>query len=517
MLDVLILALILFLAAILIRRSKRPRLLGLARLVFVILVFLLLLNLPLRMLLNPTQVFVLFRWESTNTIISWLVVLLISVSWVAIVALVHSFIFHRERATKIATFVLQITAPMILVTFSQGIAQWFHYHSGNEFRSASATAKFHNSGPRPRILWIVFDELDYNLSFIQRPVNINLPSFDRLRNESLFAENAYPPAGDTVLSLPALVTGRLVARSVRTAPNELMLTYANEDEAVQWSTQPNVFTKAQTLGMNTALVGWDHPYCRIIGASLTQCEWETASSWFLGQTEITNLISHCENVRLPVAMVAVAKTLLFPQLLHLLLPRDRGDVWRAFSIEEFENIHQEGLKFAADPNLDLILLHYPIPHPPGIYDPNSGALSPNAGPTYEDNLMLADTVLKELREKLEVTGLWDNTSIIISSDHPLRGARVWRTHPLLRSLHTSVDPNVTNSVYDPRVPFLVKLSGNTTPLSYSRSFNTVLTAHLIVAILKGEVTTTSQAASWLDSHPTIAESPFTDVNPTSGH
>ena len=50
----------------------------------------------------------------------------------------------------------------------------------------------------PRVVWIVFDELDYRLSFPDRPSNLAMPHFDQLRAESIFAANAIPPANNTL-------------------------------------------------------------------------------------------------------------------------------------------------------------------------------------------------------------------------------------------------------------------------------------------------------------------------------
>jgi hypothetical protein len=38
-----------------------------------------------------------------------------------------------------------------------------------------------------------------------------------------------------------------------------------------WHDQPNVFKRARELGVNAELVGWHHPYCRMLGDSLVRC------------------------------------------------------------------------------------------------------------------------------------------------------------------------------------------------------------------------------------------------------
>ena len=46
---------------------------------------------------------------------------------------------------------------------------------------------------QPRVVWIIFDEADYRMIFEQRPASLEMPEFDRLREESLSANNAISP------------------------------------------------------------------------------------------------------------------------------------------------------------------------------------------------------------------------------------------------------------------------------------------------------------------------------------
>jgi len=61
---------------------------------------------------------------------------------------------------------------------------------------------------------------------------------------------------------------------------------------------------------------------------------------------------------------------------------------------------------------------------------------------------------------------------------------------------------------DHRVPFLIKLAGQKEASTYSAPFNTALTHDLILDVLKGKISTSSQVHSWLDAHRTIGESPY---------
>ena len=504
MLDALILATILFASMTLVRRTNKQALSITARAILVLVVFLLIMNLPLGLLLNPGQNFVLFRWRGSTTVYLWLVALALAAGWLLAAVFIYASLFRRQHLIKIATSMVLVTAPMTLITFSQASWQWFQYRSGNQFRSGVVRALPPNPARPRRVLWIVFDELDFNLSFLNRPANVELPEFDRLRRESLFAENAHPPADDTLLSIPALITGRLVTKSVPRNPNELMLTFEDESASVGWSTQPNVFSKARAMGLNTGLVGWYHPYCRIIGNDLTDCSWETTTMLFFADARTGDFVSHSEKASLASCMKQVAKGLLFPWLARIVFPIDYGTVWRSHSISEFENIHHRAMQMAVDSNLSFVFLHYPIPHPPGIYDPHSNSLTTSHDAGYANNLLLADRVLEELRQRMTAAGEWERTTLVITSDHHLRSERLWNADELL------LEPGAFTKQVDSRIPFLVKLGGSNEGVEYDSEFNTVVTGDLLLAVLSGKVSTKDDLVSWLNEHRIMAKSLYTE-------
>jgi hypothetical protein len=108
--------------------------------------------------------------------------------------------------------------------------------------------------------------------FENRPSNLLLPEFDRFAGESISVNDAYSPSWQTATSLPSLITGQIVTTAVPIDQNELRLT--TEDGVVeQWSTQSSVFSEAKARGFTTAVAGWYHPYCRVIGRDLDICYW----------------------------------------------------------------------------------------------------------------------------------------------------------------------------------------------------------------------------------------------------
>lgn len=317
---------------------------------------------------------------------------------------------------------------------------------------------------RPRVIWIIFDEMDYRIAFAKRPASVALPEFDRLRQEALFADQAYAPADRTIISMPALISGHRLSGVSRDGC-DVALHLADTHATNDWTALPLVFSQARELGVNTALVGWYIPYGRLLGGSLNYCSWYlygiTAVYETTSATTFGGLIQH------QVASLAWA--------FH----------HRQVFIDICKNSLDDSLSVAGNPAYGLILLHLAPPHAPGVYLPEKNeftCMGIARSASYFNNLVLADHNLGALRRGMETSGQWDKSWVIVSADHSWRSSQSY------------------DGVRDYRVPYLVKSPGVGQSLTYSNQFNTVLTHDLILAILRDEVTNQSGAAAWLDLH-----------------
>ncbi|HEV3468905.1 MAG TPA: alkaline phosphatase family protein [Pyrinomonadaceae bacterium] len=474
-LDVLLLAAAFWVAATLARRSGSAPALKAARWAF-LLALLVPLN-DLRMQLTGSNF--------ANTLRSNKALLAVVVA--AAVVLAAAAVRWRAHAVGAAVVFVLVLSPFALISLVQGA--WLAFkHRPNAALAADAVA-----GPLPqpgrvagaRVVWIVFDELDQRAAFGARPAGLELPELDRLRRESVFAERALPPSSDTLFSMPSLISGQQIDWAMPLRPNELMVTARENREPVAWGAQPNVFAEARAAGADTAVVGWYHPYCRVIGASLSSCFWEPVVD------EISPLRGR---PRLGKSMAHWATLTLFrvPGAFRLLEPwYETGR--RQDHIAEYGNIMERAREAVKERGFGLTLLHFPIPHHPFIYDRARGSLSARTVNEYADNLALTDRTLGKLRRDMEEAGLWDETVVIVSSDH-------WWRHPPDRRV-------------DKRVPFIVKLRGQKEGATYAPSFNTVLTRRLILAVLRGEVADAPGLIAWLDRNRTDAEPVTGSVEP----
>ena len=161
-------------------------------------------------------------------------------------------------------------------------------------------------------------------------------------------------------------------------------------------------------------------------------------------------------------------------------PEDR---WaRAQHQLDYQRVHDAAIEIVGNPEIGLALVHWPVPHT------SRGPTSAHDLDEYLENLVRADRALAEVRAEMERAGLWETTTIIVTSDHGFRN-------------DAALDaPINSHELRLPLVPFLLKLPGRAQPLEYAPPFNTVLTRDLIQALLGGELSTSDDVASWLDRH-----------------
>jgi arylsulfatase A-like enzyme len=114
-----------------------------------------------------------------------------------------------------------------------------------------------------------------------------------------------------------------------------------------------------------------------------------------------------------------------------------------------------------------------------------------------------DRTFGDLRRAVEQAGLWDDTVVLVSSDH------WWRTDiwPKDQSWTEEEQAIVSNSA-DHRVPFILKLKRQKEKVIYNTSFNTVLSQDLLLAALRGELSAPEDVTAWLDQHRSMEKSPY---------
>ncbi|HEY0004452.1 MAG TPA: sulfatase-like hydrolase/transferase [Pyrinomonadaceae bacterium] len=495
-LNLLLVAALFRLGIHLVRKSGRPSAFNFARYAF-ILVFLIPLN-------HFRSQFTLLPRDRMVEKLGWTGFLALAM----LLILCAVFLVKRiglPRVSKVVSTLVLILSPFLFISFAQAVWLTVKYDSAVWTNKPLAAAH-----PRPgqtRVVWLVFDELDYGLAFDARPQALALPELDRLRSEAFFASHAYPPASMTILSMPALINGKLVSSAQPTGPDRLFIRFDGQTEPVDWSLQPNIFTVAHAEGHNTAILGWFHPYCRLFSEVFTTCYWDTSHA--VDPDRMGILSNMRRQARLSFIEIATPLKLLFPDQ-----PEELRMSFKKAQLASYRELLQQARNAIADERLDLILVHMSIPHPPNVYDRRKGELSLESSASYLDSLALVDRTIGELRRQMESAGTWEQTTLLITSDHWFRKDQL--RHTLRRTLKQQGPEQyqllMDNSI-DHRVPFILKMPGQRAGVNYEPAFNNVLSQDLLLAILRGELNEAESLAGWLDGHRSIAESPDTKNSP----
>lgn len=369
------------------------------------------------------------------------------------------FLIAKKMTYKTAVKAVLLITPFVLVIFSQSIIMMtkdFEHDVNYRIVNPATTHKlpfFKNNKSAPRILWLLFDEMDQRLTFVDRPKYVKLPEFDRFKEQAFFGVNVNQAGKNTGRAVPSLFTGKTVKKTGTINSSEFLITYKDASQPVKMSSEPDIFTDVKELGFNTALSGNGHPYSRIIGHKIDYCEWydddmilsPDASLW----DNIYNQISY-------------------------LSPFDEGRRGRVIHSKLFNDARN----LATNPDYQLTFIHFAIPHAPRI-NKKWGLINFTQW-GYFGNLELADQTFGVLRKNMEEQGLWDNTTILITSDHQ------WRKSDRI------------DGKKDQRVPFILKLAGDNNGVVYEPTFNAVLTKDILLGILKKEIITHNDLTKWLN-------------------
>jgi hypothetical protein len=381
-----------------------------------------------------------------------------------------AIVYFHHRMTVAIVAALAVLSPFCAVTFGQAAWKAAHFDA-SAYRNRPPAPRIAGNGKSPRVVWVIADEWDYRLTFVDRDPTLQLPEIDRLRGTSLFADHAAPPGSETPISIPGYYSGKLVEHVRHDGPGELQVAYHGDTRGeVPWSVQSSVFERTRTLDFNTALLEWYHPTCRVLN-SLTFCKW-----WPMAMQH--NSMGDNFWQILPNQTRSLFETNLFSLFGRSLTANQQTGVYQAMM--------GEAKRLVVDRDFGLTLVHLPIPHAPHAYNRKTGTFtlgnSPIAG--YIDSLALLDRSVGELRRTMENSGVWDSTTVLFTSDHGYR------------------DSEALDGKSDPRVPYLLKLPSQKDAVTYTPDFNTVLTADLLLDVLRGEISGPASATAWLDRNRT---------------
>jgi hypothetical protein len=344
-----------------------------------------------------------------------------------------------------------------------------------------------NQTQRPRIVWILLDELSYQQLYETRFPGLELPAFDQLAAQSTVFTHTIPAGQFTRYILPTLFTG-LPSKAVDVSARGMLL--ALKDPATgKWNRfhqHQTVFQDAIDAGYITGLAGWYNPYCRILPEVLDHCFWTYRES------TPANL---SPNRTLAVDLLRPFRRL-WLDTRHLFGHGPGAPSEEARDIHQhtadYRNLLAAGDAQLNDPSIDFLFLHMPIPHPFGFYDRKTKTFTTHHT-SYIDNLALADAYLAHVRQILEQQNQWDSTTLVIMGDHSWRTTLIWEDS----MTWTDEDQAAShNGAFDDRPAYMVKLPNQHTPARIDHPWAAVRTRALLDALLQNRLHTPTDLQTW---------------------
>ena len=322
-----------------------------------------------------------------------------------------------------------------------------------------------------RIVWILFDELSYDLLFEHPPRGEQFANFQRLHSESTSFGNIEPVGFFTDRIIPSLLANRRIDEINSTMDGKLLNLDPSGNQWVAYDPKETLFRQAQSDGWNPGVAGWYNPYCRIFFAELTACSWKADQALdpfeLMGASEDQSVLSN--SMVLPRAYYAALSS-----------STSTAKADRAQHILDYRSVTQRAQDLIQEGQIHFLFLHLPVPHPPGIYDRDAHRF--REGGNYLDNLMLADDTLGVLMRQIEHTPWADSTTVIVSSDHSWR-IPIWRNYPDW----TPEEERVSHGKFDPRPVFLVHFPGQKSSQEISTKTQELEEHDIIESMLRGSI------------------------------
>lgn len=374
---------------------------------------------------------------------------------------------------------------LVVILQLGAFATWRPFPNSTRQPSARGTGR----SPHQRLVWIVFDELSYQQVFGHRLAALQLANFDALRASSTVFSNVQPDWPITAKAIPSMLLGRQVDAVNYTYGNHLQVGMG--DQALQpFDAAGTPFAAAQAHGLTTGVVGWYNPYCSMLAPYLNECYWNFAEEMsdlppalFIHQSFWENLIRPWPQYWIWFFRQHLAAS---PGVVHFLaasFPDGPERQTLRYRIQTYQDLLARSQAMLGESGPDFVLLHLPLPHPPGFYNRVTHSFDASGTRSYIDNLALADQTLGDLVGILQRSSQWRNTTVVVVGDHSWRVAD-WQGNPYYP--WSTDDQAASHGVLDPRPMLMVHQAGQTQSATIAAPFPLQRVHDILDALIAGQ-------------------------------
>ena len=291
----------------------------------------------------------------------------------------------------------------------------------------------------------------------------SLPNFSKLIDDSFRLKKAYSTGTHTVTSINGMFYSSIITEIDRSNDEVLKFKKYGSDS---WNTSKNsesIFSDMTSLGYSTNIIGAAHiPFSKWYGEYVNQ------GYFYVIAPPINSLGSF----------------ILYPYtaMYNFLIPNFIKE-----RISPRKKMRMDGLMkalpkiFKQDNSFTYV--HFPIPHHEFVYQREGIRKSKykNVDEGFVDQLYYVDTVLGKLIAELKSNDKYDNSLIIVTSDHG------WTTDPIYYKPEEGTDywlVDWDDQSLKANIPFIMKMPQQKENITINEKFSLVATRDLLKLILK---------------------------------
>ena len=289
------------------------------------------------------------------------------------------------------------------------------------------------SGSPQSVVVLLFDGLSYSIVFRGGEVDERLPNLRALAQQSLVFHDVRSYSSYSMDNIPPLLTGQIYD-AIKLDSQQREVGHIIGGQPIVLQEQRNIFDVAHDQGYRVAASGYFLRYCSTYVKDTGYCKSTSAD-------ELNSEPYSFIQATLEIYRLAAAKTL--PTSVGYRLESMVGSTFLSLIDSRVFGIHDTLLSTLKDARGQFVYAHYPVPHIPYLRIESETGKLRASGATYFDSVQAVDKILGDARQVLQESGAWEDTLLIIVSDHN--------------------DPAATSDV---RVPLIIKMPSKTQHIDF---------------------------------------------------
>ncbi|NGX53162.1 MAG: hypothetical protein KR126chlam5_01475, partial [Candidatus Anoxychlamydiales bacterium] len=265
----------------------------------------------------------------------------------------------------------------------------------------------------------------------------------------------------------------------------------------------SIFSKLKNENINSAIIGWAFPYDRMYDNYLVKNKYYPNNKFIMRSLKQRYIDLFLFYFLRPLNKLTMQKYNWIKK--HIIkIVKCEGSLL-------YEVILARAKEIITDSSINFSFIHFSIPHPPIIYDAKKQKISTKIN-SYIDQLQLVDKTIADIKNTLIKDGSWDNTTLILTSDHWYR--QVEWDNPIFHELITVTDKEreMLKNRKETLIPLIIKMPNQKKSISYDKAFNAVALHDLVLDIYNNKVSNEKDLITWLDNLDDNSRKPNQDIS-----